>query len=198
MSAPSGCGKTTIGNIISQEVPEITPSISHTTRKKRKGEISGKDYYFISDKKFRDMVVNKEFIEWEKVHTNLYGTSKEAMSQLSKESDVLFIIDYRGAVSIKKECQDNAVTIFLIPPSFEDLTSRIKKSKDSRIEELSIRLGTAREELKNACSFDYIVENNSLESAVEEIQTLIYAERLKRNRRTRKIQKMVNENKSET
>ena len=112
LSAPSGCGKTTIGNIILKEVPEIVRSVSHTSREKRKNEVDGKDYHFISTKKFQKMVTEKEFIEWEKVHSSLYGTSKITMAEQSQKKDILFIIDYRGAVSIKKELPDNTVTIF--------------------------------------------------------------------------------------
>ncbi|MBF0274463.1 MAG: guanylate kinase [Nitrospinae bacterium] len=193
LSAPSGCGKTTIGNILLKEVSEIVRSISHTTREKREGEVDGHDYFFVSMEEFQILVTEKEFIEWEKVHSSLYGTSKTSISDLSKTSDVLLIIDYRGAVSLKKEFPEDTVTIFLIPPSIDRLVNRIKGSKDSRVEELEIRLETARMELQHADDFDYIIENDILEKAVEEIKAIIYAERLKRNRKEKKIQDMLKE-----
>jgi len=191
LSAPSGCGKTTLGNIILKEVPELTRSISHTTREKRDLEENGKDYFFVTQDEFEEMIQEDGLIEWERVHTNIYGTSKKSLRDLSQNSDLLLIIDYKGAATMKRTFPNETVTIFVIPPSFETLASRIKGEGDSRVDELEVRLQTAREELKNAHSFDYIVENNKLEVAAAEIQAIIAAERIKRDRKTQQIDSMI-------
>ncbi len=193
LSAPSGCGKTTIGEALLAQTEGLVRSISHTSRKRREQEVDGKDYCFVSEAQFREMIEEKEFFEWEKVHTNYYGTSRKMLLELEKEHDVLSIIDYRGALSLQKEFPEQTVTLFLIPPSVKILCERIRGCGDARLDEIETRLNTAKDEVRNAHHFHYIIENNSFEEALSEISSIIQAERIKRDRREDEIQSLLND-----
>ncbi len=193
LSAPSGCGKTTIGDALLKTCKGLVRSVSHTSRKRRENETDGKDYCFVTDARFREMIEEKEFFEWEKVHTNYYGTSRSMLLELEKENDILSIIDYRGALSLKKEFSEQTVTLFLIPPSVKVLCERIRGSGDARVDEIETRLNTAKDEVRNAHKFDYIIENNSLQKAVTCIEAIVLAERLKRERKEDELQSLADE-----
>lgn len=183
VSAPSGTGKTTICEKILQRLPDIKMSVSHTTRKPRLGERNGFDYYFIEKETFEEMIKNDEFIEWAEVYGNLYGTSKKVIDELIKTgNDILLDIDVQGAKSIKKNYPDS-VLIFIIPPSLEELEKRLLKRNEDK-EVIKKRLERVSQEILQYEYYDYLVINDYLEKAINDIVCIINSERLRVKRLT--------------
>ncbi len=182
ISAPSGTGKTTICKHILEDVSNIRFSISYTTRSKRKGEIEGKDYYFVDRKKFIELAENNFFVEWAEVYGNFYGTPWSELSKAEKEGyDLLLEIDVQGGINIKKEFP-SAVLIFVMPPSLDSLAERLKKRGRDSEEEINKRLKVAKSEMAFLKEYDYVVENIELHKAVRDIKCIIEAERLRKDR----------------
>jgi len=178
LSAPSGTGKTTVGNLLLKEVPFLERVITATTRGPREGEIHGRDYYFLKEEDFKRKIEEGFFLEWAKVYNYYYGTPKSEVERiLSQGKDALLIIDVQGAFQVKK-LLPNAVGIFLLPPSLEELKNRLLKRGEK---ELNQRLEWAKKELPCAKFFDYVVVNDRLEEAVEEIKSIMVANRRKTN-----------------
>ncbi|GAB5045967.1 guanylate kinase [Thermodesulfovibrio sp. TK110] len=181
ISAPSGAGKTTLCSRLLKALPDLKMSISHTTRKPRHGEIDGVDYFFVDKKTFEKMIANEEFIEWAEVYGNFYGTSKNIIFQLIKQGyDILLDIDTQGAKSIKK-IYPETILIFILPPSMEELERRLlQRNEDKDI--IKRRLSKAGEEISQYKFYDYIVINDNLEKALNDLLCIICAERLKTKR----------------
>ena len=177
ISAPSGCGKSTVVHALMDARPNLKFSISATTREPRIGEVDGKDYFFVSREKFMEMVAADEFLEHAIYVDNCYGTPRKALDEmLEKGMDVILDIDVQGAFQIREKRPD-ALMVFLMPPSFDDLEKRlIMRGKDS-MEVIRNRLITAREECKVADKFDYIIVNDDLDRAVSEFSTIIDKEK---------------------
>ncbi len=181
LSAPAGGGKTTLANLLLKEVPNLVRITTCTTRKPRPGEKNGIDYFFLSKEEFQQKIKENAFLEYAIVHGNYYGTPKEeVLKEINKGNDVLLVIDVQGMRQIKKNFKD-VVTIFLIPPSFEELINRMKKRGDSE-EEIKKRIETAKIELKAWKEYDYIVINDIIEKAKEDLKKIIFASRLKTTR----------------
>lgn len=179
ISGPSGAGKTTILKKILEDVENLTFSVSYTTRPKRPNEQEGVDYFFVDEAKFKDMIRRGEFIEWALVHGYYYGTSEKFIdSKLKENYDIVLDIDVQGAINIMKKFS-NAVFIFLAPPTFEELEKRLRKRKTESQEDLMKRIKDARWELSKIPLFDYLVINDSIDSAISKIKAIIYAERLR-------------------
>ena len=175
-SAPSGSGKTTIVRKLLREFDDLVFSISATTRKKRKTEVEGKDYFFISEEEFQQKIENDEFIEWEKFYDYYYGTLKSFIDkQLENDKSVLLEVDVKGAVRIKKK-YSNSVLIFIAPPSKEALKQRLINRKTETAEDLQKRIERAEMELEYKDKFDYVVINENLESAIKEVKEIIKKE----------------------
>lgn len=182
VSAPSGAGKTTICNKAINFFPTLKTSVSYTTRKPREGEKEGVDYYFTTEEDFENMKKGGEFLECATVHGNMYGTSaKEVNNMLDQGLDVLFDIDVQGAKQIK-EREEDAVFIFLLPPSLQTCEERLKKRGDLPDEEILLRLERARKEVENAHWYDYLIINDIIEKAFEEFKSIIVAEKNKTKR----------------
>ncbi len=176
ISAPSGAGKTTIIRELFSILPGLRFSVSATTRPQREIEKEGKDYYFISKEEFAEKVKRSDFVEWEEVHGNLYGTLKsEIENSLSSPLDMVFDVDVKGALNIKK-LYPQAVSIFIDAP-VDELTKRLKKRSTETEEEIKKRLARLELEVSYKNKFDYIVQNNSspggIKKAVEEIVKII-------------------------
>jgi guanylate kinase len=176
ISAPSGAGKTTIIREIFKLLPEILFSVSATTRKKRYAEKEGKDYYFISREEFETKIKNNEFIEWEEVHGELYGTLKNEIKKgLEGKADMIFDVDVKGALSIKKFYPD-AVTFFIDAPK-EEIIERLKKRHTESDAQMNTRILRMETEIRLKDRFDHIVDNQSkpggLQIAVNEIINII-------------------------
>jgi guanylate kinase len=187
ISSTSGGGKGTLIKEVLKSVPGIGYSVSYTTRKRREGETHGKDYFFVSDEEFKQLMNSDEFLEYAEVHGNLYGTSqKQVEKEINFGRDVILEIDVQGAESIKRRLPE-AVGIFILPPSFETLRQRLISRQTENESDLALRLKNARTEVNCYNKFDYVVINDVKEKALEELKTIIFAERLRGNRQTDKI-----------
>ena len=173
ISAPSGSGKTTIVRRILKDIPELVFSVSATTRKRRKEEKEGSDYYFITENEFKKKIDNNEFIEWEKFYDYYYGTYKKVVDNaVSDGKTVILEVDVKGALSLKKIYPD-AVLIYIVPPSFDELVNRLVKRKTEDRADLQKRIDRAKMELELKDKFDYFVDNKELEKAVAETEILV-------------------------
>jgi len=173
VSAPSGAGKTTIVKSILKDIPGLVFSVSATTRKKRDYEVDGADYFFISEEEFLKKIKNNEFVEWEQFYGYYYGSFKSFVDEnINKGKSVLLEVDVKGALSIKN-IYPAAHLIYIVPPSFEELVSRLKNRKTENEIELQRRFERAKMELKLKDNFDYLVTNDVLEKAIFDIKNLI-------------------------
>jgi guanylate kinase len=178
VAAPSGAGKTTLVRLLLEREPEVQLSISFTTREPRPGEQNGREYHFIDSGDFRAMIDAHEFLEWAEVHGNFYGTSKKWIAdRLAAGADVLLEIDWQGAQQVRKLFPE-AIGIFILPPSMEELTRRLTgRGTDSR-EVISRRLAAAQAEMRHVGEFDYVIINDQLEPALEDLRAVVRASRL--------------------
>jgi len=182
ISAPSGTGKTTLCKQIAASVPGLWHSVSVTTRRPRPGEESGREYFFVEEKRFQDMVARHEFLEYAQVYGHWYGTPRKAlMDKMEQGIDVLLEIDVQGALQIKKKFED-AVYIFLLPPSMEALRTRLQSRASDSPEEILRRLQKVKEEVWSFREYYYIVRNDDLVQSLHELQCIFLAERLKTKR----------------
>lgn len=173
ITAPSAAGKTTLIKKYISLHKNAVFSVSHTTRPKRKGEVDGKDYHFIDEKTFNDMINNSEFIEWALVHGNLYGTSFLELKKAEDDNIILILdIDVQGALFLKSKGID-AIYIFIIPPSIEDLEERLKKRGTENDESMKKRIWDAKRELEYKKEFDFVIVNDNLDKAYDELETNI-------------------------
>ncbi len=184
VSAPSGAGKTTLCRRLINEDPEISFSVSYTTRPPRPKERHGQDYFFVSRQTFEAMVRQEEFLEWAEVHGNLYGTSRsQVLERLRKGYDVLLDIDVQGAFQIRRKLAKEAVLVFILPPSLEELARRLRARSTEDEETIKRRLQAAHEEIKRARDFDYVILNEDLEEAYQKLRAILQAERQRPFRR---------------
>ena len=183
LSSPSGAGKTSIARYILDKDKNIKLSVSLTTRKKRKNEKAGIDYDFISKDLFETKIKNNFFLEWATVFGNYYGTSREKVQKtLQKGNDVLFDIDWQGTQQLSDNKDFDLVTIFILPPSKTVLEIRLNsRAQDSKIEVIK-RMSQASDEISHYMEYNYIVINNNLEDASNQVLSILKAERLKRKR----------------
>ncbi|MFH1594700.1 MAG: guanylate kinase [Candidatus Omnitrophota bacterium] len=177
VSAPSGSGKTTICKGVLKRLKGIAPSVSVTTRDPRHGEKSGKDYHYTSERSFKADIKKGNFLEWEKNFNYFYGTPKKyALNKIEKGIDLLLSIDVKGAMTVRKMFTDS-VLIFIKTPSLRELSRRLRARKTDKEGEIANRIKAAKKELKFAPQYDYLVINNKLEDAVDEVISIIKKER---------------------
>jgi guanylate kinase len=182
ISSPSGAGKTTLCHKLLEEFNNLRFSTSHTTRKPRQGEVDGKDYVFVRDDEFESMIENELFIEWAYVHGNRYGTARaEVRAAATAGKDLLFDVDFQGAQQIKEQ-YPNAVGVFVLPPSIQELQNRLRARGTETPESLNRRFKAALEEIANHHLFDYLVVNDNLEAAYDQIRAILIAERARHER----------------
>ncbi len=182
ISAPSGTGKTTLCKQISATVPGLWHSVSYTTRKPRPGEVDGQEYFFTDETTFRHMIDRNEFVEWAHVYGNLYGTPRKALTDKMEQGiDVLLEIDVQGARTVKKKFED-AVYIFILPPSFDVLRTRLQTRAGDAPDEIQRRLQKAKEEVWSYREYYYIVRNDDLKQSLKELESIFLAERIKTKR----------------
>jgi len=180
LSAPSGAGKTTVAEAVTPLVGDIKRSVSFTTRRRRNDEVDGVDYHFVDQETFGKMIDNDDFLEWAEVHGNRYGTTYESIQRITEveKCDMLLVIDVQGAESLRKKNLDFC-GVFLLPPSLEELEKRLVKRGGISEVELKTRLSNARYELLSRELFDYLVVNDTLDAAVDQLRCVITAERLR-------------------
>ena len=182
ISAPSGSGKTTLCKQITANVPGLWHSISYTTRKPRPGEVDGQDYHFLDEPAFRQMIDRNEFVEWAQVYGNLYGAPRKMLTEKMEQGiDVLLEIDVQGARSVKKKFEDG-VYIFILPPSFDTLRTRLQNRAGDSPDEIQRRLQKAKEEVWSYREYYYIVRNDDLKQSLKELESIFLAERIKTKR----------------
>lgn len=185
LSSPSGAGKTTLTRLLQEKHPELTFSVSHTTRKPRANEVDGKDYHFIDRAAFEEMVKKDAFLEWAEVHGNFYGTSKAEIERAKNDPKcrgMIFDIDYQGARQIRAKLPD-VVTVFILPPSMAELERRLRGRASDAEDVVQKRFAAAKLEINHYSFFDYIIVNDQLDSAFDHLRSVILAERSRRTRR---------------
>ena len=184
LSSPSGAGKSTISRALLEREPELTMSVSATTRPPRPGEKDGKDYYFLDKDKFHTMVENDEFLEHATVFDNSYGTPRGPVEEsLSSGRDVLFDVDWQGTQQLHGKARHDLVRIFILPPSQEELERRLRTRAQDPEDVIKKRMSKAADEMKHYEEYDYIVVNVDVEESVQQVQAILTAERLKKDRR---------------
>jgi guanylate kinase len=179
VAAPSGAGKSTLVKALLADDSRLMVSVSHTTRPPRGQEQDGREYHFIDTAAFRAKVDAGDFFEWAEVHGNLYGTSREAVeARVSEGQDVVLEIDWQGALQIKR-LFPNAVLIFVLPPSWQELSERLNRRGEDRPEVIAQRLVNARIEVSKARHFDFVIINGLFETALVDLKTVVHSQRLK-------------------
>ena len=183
ISAPSGTGKTSICREIRSIIPGLSFSVSFTTRPKRKDEKEGEDYFYISLETFKEMIDKGVFLEWAQVHGHYYGTSKDFVTkEINQGLDCLLDIDIYGAKNLKK-IYPNGIFIFVIPPSLKELRSRLSQRQSEDLDEIHLRMENAISELWAFEEYQYLIINDNLSRAIEELKSIILAERCRIQRR---------------
>jgi guanylate kinase len=174
-SAPSGAGKTTIVHHLLKVFPDLEFSVSACSREMRKGEQYGVDYYFLSVEEFKEKIGNSEFVEWEEVYKdNFYGTLRSEIERIWKKGKhIIFDMDVVGGLNLKKQFGDQALAIFVMPPSFQHLENRLKMRETETPESIARRMGKAEQELKTADQFDKIILNDQIELAFEQAENVV-------------------------
>lgn len=172
ISAPSGAGKTTLCHKLLKEFPNLTLSISSTTRKPRGHEKDGVDYFFISKDQFQEMINKSRFAEWAVVHENYYGTSKDVIEKaIQQKKSVLLDIDVQGADSLRKAYSDICHTFFIAPPSLQELETRLRQRGTDNEQTIQKRIQNAKNEMQKSTTFEHVIVNDSLERAYEELSS---------------------------
>ncbi|WP_187334443.1 guanylate kinase [Novosphingopyxis iocasae] len=185
LSSPSGAGKSTIARMLMKSDPQIALSVSATTRKPRPNEKNGVDYHFVSDEEFDQLVSDDAFLEWAHVFDHRYGTLKASVEKLLEDGkDVLFDIDWQGAQQLHQRAGSQVAQVFILPPSIEELRSRLKKRASDSDEVIAGRMARARAEISHWDGYDYVVVNDDVERCFTDVQTILRAERMRRRRQT--------------
>ncbi|MGH9971767.1 MAG: guanylate kinase [Pyrinomonadaceae bacterium] len=191
VSSPSGGGKGTLIQHVLKKVPNVSYSVSYTTRAPRNGEVEGREYFFVTPQQFEAMVAAGEFLEWAHVHGKLYGTSRHQVSQeVFAGRDIILEVDVQGAASVRELVTDS-VGIFILPPSLNILRERLQTRGTDSPEELELRLRKAPEELKDYKLFDYVIINDEVERAANQLACIVEAERARRARQEPHVKKIV-------
>lgn len=185
LSSPSGAGKSTIArNLLEDEKIGLKLSVSVTTRERRPSEIDGVHYHFVTPRTFDAMRDRGDLLEWAEVHGNFYATPREpAEAAMAEGRDMLFDIDWQGAEQLRQKALTDIVSVFILPPSMDELKARLKRRAEDSPDVIERRLANARIEMEHWRDYDYIVVNDDLQRAFEEVKAIVTAERLKRERR---------------
>jgi guanylate kinase len=185
LSSPSGAGKTTISRMLLDADPDITMSISATTRPKRPGEVDDVDYHFVDDATFDRMISSGEFVEWAHVFGYRYGTPKAPVKRALREGrDILFDVDWQGARQLEPDFGEHLVTIFLLPPSMGELENRLKARGTDSAQVIADRMRRAADEIDHWAEYQYILVNRDMNECLEKVRAIVTAERSKRVRQT--------------
>ncbi len=179
VAAPSGAGKSSLVKALMELDSLVQPSVSHTTRAPRGQEKHGREYFFVSEPEFDAMVQAQAFVEWAHVHNHRYGTSKKAIEErMAQGADVVLEIDFQGALQIKRAFA-NAVTIFILPPSWDELRSRLERRGEDTQQVIETRLQNAAVEMAQVHEFDFVIINELFDRALFDLKTIVHSQRLK-------------------
>jgi guanylate kinase len=191
VSSPSGGGKGTLIQRVLKKVPNLSYSVSFTTREPRSGEVEGREYFFVTPEKFEQMVAANEFLEWAHVHGKLYGTARQqVIREIHEGRDIILEVDVQGAASVRELMQDS-VSIFILPPSFEVLKRRLQGRGTDSPEALDLRLRNAPRELKDYSTFEYLIFNDDVDRAAEQMTAIVHAERARLSRQEARVKRVV-------
>jgi guanylate kinase len=191
VSSPSGGGKGTLIQRVLKKIPNLRYSVSFTTRAPRSGEVDGREYFFVSQEKFEQMAADNAFLEWANVHGKLYGTSsKQVLDEISAGRDIILEVDVQGAASVRLLVPDS-VSVFILPPSFEILKQRLEARGTDSPEELELRLRNAPVELNDYSAFQYMILNDNLDQAADQLAAIVYAERARLVRQEAEVRNVV-------
>ena len=191
--APSGAGKTSLVNELLQREPNIRLSVSFTTRQPREGELHGREYHFVTRAAFEEMIASGDFLEHANVFGNYYGTSRRWIEeQLAGEHDVLLEIDWQGAQQVRK-LFPHMVGIFIMPPSLAELRRRLERRGKDAPETIERRLSGAREDISHVLEFEYIIVNESFDSAATDLHAVVRATHVSRAQQSVRLRKLMNE-----
>ena len=184
LSSPSGAGKSTIARNLLRDESSLSLSVSVTTRQRRGSEIEGKDYHFLSEKEFMLLRDNNELLEWAEVHGNYYGTPVAPVRKAMEEGrDMLFDIDWQGALQMFEAARADIVSIFILPPSMTELRNRLVRRAEDASDVIEKRLKNSRTEMEHWDDYDFVIINDDLDRAFLEVQAILKSERLRRDRR---------------
>jgi guanylate kinase len=184
ISSPSGAGKSTIARNLLEADPDLSLSVSVTTRQRRPSEIAGRHYHFITQREFERSRDSEALLEWAEVHGNFYGTPREPVeAAMSAGRDMLFDIDWQGAQQLQEKMPADVVSIFILPPSMTELQSRLHRRAEDTEEVIQTRLANSRAEIEHWREYDYVILNDDLSVAFDAVQSIVKAERLRRDRR---------------
>jgi guanylate kinase len=179
VAAPSGTGKSSLVKALLELDSRLAVSVSQTTRSPRGQEVNGREYWFVDETAFRQKIEHGDFFEWAQVHGNLYGTSRKAIEErLAHGEDVVLEIDWQGALQIKKLFA-HAVLIFILPPSWDELSQRLNRRGEDPADVIATRLSNARTEVAQARHFDFVIINSLFETALFDLKTVVHSQRLK-------------------
>ena len=179
VAAPSGAGKSSLVKALLELDSHVQPSVSHTTRAPRGQEKHGREYFFVSPTEFDAMVAADAFVEWAHVHSQRYGTSKKAIEErMAQGADVILEIDFQGAIQIKNIFA-NAVCIFILPPSWEELRSRLERRGEDAPDIIELRMRNAQAEVSHAEKFDFVIINELFDRALFDLKAIVHSQRLK-------------------
>lgn len=185
LSSPSGAGKSTIAQLLLNEDDNLDLSVSVTTREKRSSEVDGVHYHFRTREQFEKMVAHNELLEWAEVHGNYYGTPRQFVEEkLEAGTDVLFDIDVQGTYQINEKMPEDVATIFILPPSIAEMKSRLKRRAEDSDEVILRRMKTAVSELEAWPDYEYLVVNEELELAFDQVKSILTAERMRQRRQS--------------
>ena len=183
LSSPPGAGKTTLTKQILNTSRNILMSVSATTRQPRPGEVDGEDYIFLSKSKFSEMIDNDEFLEYAKVFDNFYGTPRAPVeTALARGFDIVFDIDWQGAQQLTQAAANDLVKIFILPPNMRELENRLRSRAQDSDDVIARRMSKSENEISHWAEYDYIIINEDISEAIEELTTIVNAERMKRPR----------------
>ena len=183
LSSPSGAGKTSICKKLLQQDTGLVLSVSATTRKRRPGEVEGKDYQFLSIQEFESRIKKSEFLEYAKVFGNYYGTPAQLVERSLKSGvDVLFDIDWQGTQQLKARARQDLVSVFILPPSIKELEKRLFKRAQDTSEVVANRMSKSASEMSHYPEYDYVIINHDLDKSVQQVQSILCAERSRRER----------------
>lgn len=183
LSSPSGAGKTTLSRRLLADDAGIDLSVSVTTRKARSGEVDGKDYHFIDRARYAEMVMNKELLEWAEVFGNCYGTPRATVeAALQAGRDVLFDVDWQGTQQLREAARSDLVSVFILPPSIDELERRLRTRAQDSDDVIHGRMSKAADEMSHYVEYDYVIINREIDIAFAELQAILRAERLRRER----------------